>query len=105
MSETSRLHIKQRAIVTNEDGVWKGRYTGEDWSVAAESIEAVMALLTAKHAEMHRDPEVQARLVGLAERAIAGEHIEDGFEAEYLNERSYDDMIIERMEKQFADVE
>jgi hypothetical protein len=103
MSETPKLHIKQRAIVTNENGVWKGRYSGEDWSVAAGSVQEVTALLAAKRDELHQDPERQARLVGLAQRAIAGEHIEDGFEAEYLDARSYDDLMIARMEQQFID--
>lgn len=105
MGETPKLHITQRAIVTNDNGRWKGRYTGEDWWVTAESIEAALALLAEKHEEMHRDPEVQARLIGLAERAIAGEHVEDGFEAEYIDERSYDDRMIALMEEQFTDDE
>lgn len=32
-----KLHVTQHAIFTESNGVWTGRYGGEDWSVTAGS--------------------------------------------------------------------
>ncbi len=90
------------SVFTDQNGVWTGRYGGEDWSVTAESKEAVMALLVEKMEQAMNNPEWNARINELAPRSIAGESAEEGFEAEYTGEKSYDDRMIELMETRFS---
>ncbi|MDV2476118.1 hypothetical protein ACFWDA_13540 [Rhodococcus zopfii] len=98
----TKLHVTQHAILTDDNGVWTGRYGGEDWSVTAESKEAVRALLVEKMEQAMSNPEWNARIIELAQRSIAGESSEEGFEAEHIGEKSYDDRMIELMETRFS---
>ena len=98
-----KLHVTQHAILTESNGVWTGRYGGEDWSVTAGSKEEALELMVQKLEEVDGDYERDKRLVKLAERVIAGTHTEEGFEAEYISEIAYEDRMIELMETQFDD--
>lgn len=97
------LHVTQHAIFTQSDGAWTGRYGGEDWSVTADSKDKALRLMVQKLGEVSDDHDRDKRLVDLAERVIAGTHTEEGFDAEYISETSYEDRMIEIMETQFDD--
>lgn len=96
-----KLHVTQHAILSNENGVWTGRYGGEDWLVTADSKEAVLALLVETMGQVMSEPEWNGRIVELAQRVMAGETVE-GFEAECIGENSFDGRIITSMETQFS---
>lgn len=96
-----KLHVTQHAILTESDGAWIGRYGGEDWSVTAASKEEALDLMVEKLESVSDDYARNKRLTELAERVIAGTHTEEGFEAEYITETSYEDRMIELMETQF----
>ncbi|MFZ2242800.1 MAG: hypothetical protein WAV90_25150 [Gordonia amarae] len=98
-----KLHVTQHAILTESNGVWTGRYGGEDWSVTAGSKEEALKLMVQKLEQVSDDYDRDERLVDLAERIIAGTHTEEGFEAEYISDTYYEDRMIEIMEAQFDD--
>ena len=101
MEEKPKLHVTQHAILTESDGVWTGRYAGEDWSVTADSKEIVLARLVEKFTEILDAPGRHGRIIEMAERAASGERVEDGFEAEYIGTGAYDDRMIGLMEAEF----
>ena len=63
MDARPRLHVTQRAILTEDDnGVWTGRYGGEKWSVTADSEEHALQRLREKLESLLDDDERTARL-------------------------------------------
>lgn len=59
-----------------------------------------MALLIKTMQRAMSTPEWNAQTIELAQRSIAGKSVE-GFEAEYIGEKSYEDRMIALMETQF----
>ncbi|MFE0750686.1 hypothetical protein [Gordonia sp. NPDC058843] len=104
MDERPRLHVTQRAIITEDaDGVWTGRYGGEDWCVTAESQEGALERLREKLETLLDDEGRHARIISLGEQTAAGDHTEEGFDARFIGEQAYDDRMIETMQTHFDD--
>ncbi|MEO9329077.1 hypothetical protein ABFT43_14325 [Gordonia sp. B21] len=101
MTGNKMLHVVQHAILTCENGVWTGRYGGEDWSVTADSHEEVLERMVGTLRRLGDDDEHRWRIVALAEAVAAGERTEEGFEARFIDRASYEARIIEAMESQF----
>ena len=102
MDARPRLHVTQRAILTEDDnGVWTGRYGGENWSVTADSEEDALQRLREKLESLLDDDERTARIIALGEQAAQGRYTEEGFEARFINQEAYEDRMIEAMETDF----
>lgn len=99
MNEPPRLHVTQRAILTEDDnGVWTGRYGGEDWSVTADSKEGALERLRNTLESKLDDEDRHARIIALGEQTAAGDHTEEGFDAQFISREAYEDRMIDTME-------
>ncbi|WP_168698502.1 hypothetical protein [Gordonia paraffinivorans] len=103
MTENRVLHVIQHAILTCEDGVWTGRYGGEDWSVIAGSHDEVLEQMVETLHRLGDDDEHRWRIISPAEAVAAGERTEEGFEARFIDRESYENRVIEAMESQFEE--
>lgn len=102
MDARPRLHVTQRAILTEDDnGAWTGRYGGENWFVTADSEEDALQRLREKLESLLDDDERTARIIALGEQAAQGSYTEEGFEARLINQEAYEDRMIEALETDF----
>jgi hypothetical protein len=71
------------------DGTWHGHYPGENWSVTAESREALLEKLKEEHEKQATTRESTERLLALVEESrinpIPGVEVEELSEDEYAD--------------------
>ncbi|MFI8774082.1 hypothetical protein ACIGKQ_18190 [Gordonia sp. NPDC062954] len=49
------------------------------------------------------DEDRHARIIALGEQTAAGDHAEEGFDAQFISQEAYDGRMIETMETHFDD--
>ena len=91
--------MTQRAILAEDDnGDWTGRYGGGGWSVTADSRGGALERLRSKLESLLDDEDRHARIITLGEQTAAGDHTEEGFDAQFISREAYEDRMIDTME-------
>ena len=102
MDARPRLHVTQRAILTEDDnGVWMGRYGGENWSVTADSEETLSSVCAKSSNPSSTTTSAPHASSPSGSRPAQGSYTEEGFEARLISQEAYEDRMIEAIETYF----